>query len=287
MSLRTVMMTDPTPPTRAARFWLPLPSRPVYVLSTDHYPWSEVCHDLEQRPRLSAVLEVRQDGRQGRLLLSGGVVLGCFDQKNDLGQPEFMRAFPRATLQLSLLEPALVSLAWQCRAAQPKRLPQAWPEAQDELSSTGFSGVLLGGDRGGEISYWQAGRAVAGKLPGVGAVYGLSVPQQLSAAALVSFWSQVLGLAARQAHNLAELWSSSAADLAGQYPCLDPFAREVWLEQLTLRALPDLNVVELREALLAVFEATLRRARVRLRGLPLGDLQASPIWSASGAGDLV
>ena len=101
------------------------------------------------------------------------------------------------------------------------------------------------------------------------------------------FWSQVLALTAAQSGNVADVWRSSAAELAERHPMLDPFAREVWLDQLSVQALPDLNAAELRDALLAVFEATLRRLRLRLRALPLAELQASPIWSASGAGDLV
>ena len=286
--MTAAVMTTPTPPTRSARFWLPLPSRqPLYLLSTDHYPWSEVCADIEQRPLLSAVLEARQDGRQGRMMWNTGAALGGFDQTTDLSLSEFMLAFSRATVQLSVLEPSTVITAWQCRSAQPEAVSETWPDAQAQLASSGFSGALLGGERGSVISSWQSGRPVAGSLPVGGVVYKLSAPQQLRTPELIQFWSQVLALTAAQNGSAADVWRSSAAELAERHPVLDPFAREVWLDQLSVRALPDLNVAELRDALLAVFEATLRRLRVRLRTLPLAELQASPIWSASGAGDLV
>ncbi|UWX62716.1 hypothetical protein [Deinococcus rubellus] len=281
-------MTQPTPPTRSARFWLPLPSRqPLYLLSTDHYPWSEVCADIEQRPLLSAVLEARQDGRQGRMMWNAGAALGGFDQARDLSVSEFMLAFSHATVQLSLVEPSAVITAWQCRSAQPEALSEAWPAAQAQLADSGFSGALLGGERGSVISFWQSGRPVAGSLPVGGVVYKLSAPQQLRGPELIQFWSQVLAMTAAQSSNVADVWRSSAAELADRHPVLDPFAREVWLDQLSVQALPDLNVAELRDALLAVFSATLRRVRLRLRALPLAELQASPMWSASGAGELV
>ncbi|GAA4003069.1 hypothetical protein GCM10022631_12390 [Deinococcus rubellus] len=286
--MNAAVMTQPTPPTRSARFWLPLPSRqPLYLLSTDHYPWSEVCADIEQRPLLSAVLEARQDGRQGRMMWNAGAALGGFDQARDLSVSEFMLAFSHATVQLSLVEPSAVITAWQCRSAQPEALSEAWPAAQAQLADSGFSGALLGGERGSVISFWQSGRPVAGSLPVGGVVYKLSAPQQLRGPELIQFWSQVLAMTAAQSSNVADVWRSSAAELADRHPVLDPFAREVWLDQLSVQALPDLNVAELRDALLAVFSATLRRVRLRLRALPLAELQASPMWSASGAGELV
>lgn len=280
--------TDPTPPIRRARFWLPLPSRQVlYQFSTDHYPWSEVRADLDQRPMLSAVLEARQDGRQGRLMWNAGAALGGFDQDSDLSLSEFMLAFPRSTLQLLVLDPVMAGLAWQCRSARPEQLPEEWPDAQDQLSSSSFSGALLGGENGSIISYWQSGKPVAGSLPVGGKVYKLSAPQQLNASDLLAFWSQVLRLASAETSLVPEIWRTSAADLAEEHPCLDPFAREVWIEPLSVRAIPELRVTELRDALLAVFEMTLRRVKLPLRSLPLEELQTSPIWNASGAGELI
>ena len=287
MLLVTVMTTPPTPPARPARFWLPLPSRQaLYVLSTDHYPWSEVCADIEVRPFLSAVLEARQANRRGRLLWRAGELLGGFDHGSDLGLSAFMLAFPRATLQLSLVDPSVVSLAWQCRNAQPEALSASWPEAQDGLSRSNFSGTLLGGEGGAAISYWQSGKPVAGTLPTGGQVFTVSAPQLMTTPALTAFWTQVMVLASAQSRELPEVWRSCAGVLADQHPCLDPFAREVWLEKNTLRTLPGTDAAELRGALLAVFDMALRRVKVRIRSLPITELQASPLWEISGAGDL-
>jgi hypothetical protein len=285
-------MTDPTPPTPTTRFWLPLLSRQAqYVLSTDHYPWSEVCADLEARPLLSAVLEARQQGsggqsRRGRLFWNAGVALGGFDQGRDLSVPDFMRTFPRATLQLQLVDPAVVSLAWQCRSAQPEALSEPWPEVQGALSRSAFAGALMGGDKGASISYWQSGKPVAGTLPTGGQVYTVSAPQQLSAGALAGFWSKIYVLAGAQAAGLPDVWRACASDLADDHPCLDPFAREVWLEGPNVSVAPDIDVTELRDALKAVSDATLRRLKLRVRSLPVGELQQSPLWTISGAGEL-
>ena len=279
------MMTDPT--STRTRFWLPLLSRQaLYVLSTDQYPWSDICADLDTRPFLSAVLEARQAGRRGRFLWRAGDALGGFDSAADLSMTTFMRAFPRATLQLSLIDPAVASLAWQCRSVQPEALASSWPEAQNELARSGFGGALLGGEGQGAVSYWQAGKPVAGTLPLGGAVYTVSAPQLMTSSGLCGFWSQVLALAAAQAPELPATWRTCAAELAGQHPCLDPFVRDVWLDQLSVHAVPDLSISELREALLAVFDMALRRVKVRVRALPVAELQASPLWAASGAGDL-
>ena len=280
-------MTDPTPPTPTTRFWLPLLSRQAqYVLSTDHYPWSEVCADLEARPLLSAVLEARQQHRRGRLFWNAGVALGGFDQGSDLSLSEFMRAFPRATLQLQLVDPAVVSLAWQCRGAQPEALSESWPEVQSALSRSAFAGALMGGDKGASISYWQSGKPVAGTLPTGGQVYTVSAPQQLSAGALAGFWSKIYVLAGAQASGLAEAWRACAGELADDHPCLDPFAREVWLEGQQVQVAADIDVTELRGALKAVSDAALRRLRLRIRNLPVTELQNSPLWTISGAGEL-
>lgn len=282
------MITAELTPIRSGRFWLPLPSRPaLYRLSTDHYPWSEVRGDLEARPLLSAVLEAEQQGQKGRLMWNAGAALGGFDESRDLNVEEFSLAFARATLQVTLVDPAMVGLAWQCRSAQPEALGAAWPQAQTQLASSHFSGALLGGESGEVISFWQSGRPVAGSLPVSGSVQQLSAAQPLGGQELAAFWSKVLLLVSAQAGNAAEIWRSSAAELADDYPCLDPFAREVWLEKFSVRAVPDLSAAELRDALLAVFDATLRRLRLRLRSLPLAELQASPMWSVSGAGDLI
>ncbi|WP_293911403.1 hypothetical protein [Deinococcus sp.] len=289
-------MTDPTPPT-PTRFWLPLLSRQAqYVLSTDHYPWSEICADLEARPLLSAVLEARQQSaggqgfagqtRRGRLFWNAGVALGGFDQGRDLNMSEFMRAFPRATLQLQLVDPAVVSLAWQCRGAQPEALSEPWPEVQGALSRSAFAGALMGGVGGASISYWQSGKPVAGTLPTGGLVYTVSAPQQLSAGALAGFWSQIYVLAGAQAAGLAEAWRACAGELADDHPCLDPFAREVWLEGQQVQVAPDIDVTELRGALRAVSDASLRRLKLRIRSLPVTELQNSPLWTISGAGEL-
>ncbi len=281
-------LTDSAPLTRSTRFWLRLPSQSaLYLLSTDHYPWSEVLTDLEQRPLLSAVLEAQQDGRRGRLVWQAGAPLGGFDAANDLSVAEFTRTFPRATLRLSLVEPLTAQLIWQCRSQQPEAAPQPWPGAQGPLADSGFSGMVLGGEHGSVVSCWQLGKALTGTLPVSGKVYCLPAPQQLGLPALATFWSQVLGQAAAQAPGITEVWRGVAAELAFEHPCLDPFAREIWLEGAWVRVQADLDVAEVRDALLAAFSAALQQSKVALRSLALSALRASPAWSASGAGDLL
>ncbi|AWN23342.1 hypothetical protein DKM44_08970 [Deinococcus irradiatisoli] len=281
-------LTDPTPTVRSTRFWLRLPSQSaLYLLSTDHYPWSEVLSDLEQRPSLSAVLEAQQGAQRGRVVWQGGTLLGGFDAERDLSLAEFMRAFPRATLRLSVLETVMAQLLWQCRGSQPQTAPQPWPAAQGFLSERKFSGLVLGGEQGASVSCWQLGKPVAGTLPESGKVYILVAPQQLDLTSLVTFWSQVLAQASVQAASFPEVWRGAAAELAFEHPCLDPFAREIWLEGAWVRVQEDLDLAEVRDALLAAFSATLRKLKLPLQSLALAALQASPAWSASGAGELL
>ena len=261
--------------------WLQLPlERAVYGdLSTDHYPWTEVYTDLSQRPQFSGVLEVQQAELQGRFVWVGGELRGGHDLEGDLDLRTLPVTFARAQVSLTQLEPALAGLIWVCRDGEQTTLPLDWPDARDLLASRRFRGALLGASA---CSFWEDGRLVAGTLPAAGETLRTVTPRaRYTHTDLEAFWSEVLrGTGTRL--PLAEAWRQAAARLADQHPCLDPFAREVWLDGSTLHADPELPIPELRAAMLTQYRTMLSLHGVALRSLPLPDARAHPLWPSSG-----
>ena len=98
---------------------------------------------------------------------------------------------------------------------------------------------------------------------------------------LETFWSEVLRATSTRL-PLAEAWRQAATRLADEHPCLDPFAREVWLDGATLHAEPDLPIPELRAAMLEQYRTMLSLYGVSLRSLPMPEARAHPLWPSSG-----
>lgn len=257
---------------------LPVPAtRVIYALLTDHYPWSEVRQDLELRPQLSGVLEVRHPSGRAQALWDSGEFLGAYGQE-DLSLDELPRRFPRALLRLYEAPGNLTRMAWSLRHEQPRALAQPWPQAGAELTSGAFEGALIGSRQ--EVSYWQGGAPIAGQPPAAGPVYALG--QSVSAGALRDFWNEALRLAARQDPAIRRAWEQSALALAGQYPCFDPFLREVWLQGEQLQV-GGAEVSELRPALRAAFLEAAQRIQFPLAALQ--PLRTHPLWRFSGLGE--
>lgn len=271
--------------------WLPLPpERAVYSgLSTDHYPWTEVYADLSQRSLFSGVLDVRQaeipdhsgPGRSllGRFVWVSGEVRGGHDQEGDLDVRTLPLTFARAQVSLSQMDPALAQLVWLCRDGEQARVPLSWPDARDLLASRRFRGALLGQQA---CSYWEDGRQLAGELPQPGEALSTVAPRaRYTHADLTAFWSEVMR-ASSSRMNLQGTWKQAAARLADEHPCLDPFAREVWLSGTALHVDPELPVAELRAALQDQYRSMLTLSGVALRSIPMPEARAHPLWASSG-----
>jgi hypothetical protein len=271
--------------------WLPLPSEQALYqgLSTDHYPWTEVYTDLSLRPQFSGVLDVRQQlaGRPpmlGRFVWVGGEVRGGHDLNTDLDIRLLPSTFTRAQVSLFELGEGLAQLLWLCRDGDRTELPLAWPDARDLLAARRFRGALLGsGGQGAQAcSYWDAGRVLGGTLPQPGeALYTVAPPARHTHADLEQFWSEVLR-GANSRLPLQEAWRVSATRLADEHPCLDPFAREVWIDAQGLHTDPDLPISELMAAMQDQFRAMLALYGVALRSLPMTEARVHPLWPSSG-----
>lgn len=274
----------PTPPTRV---WLPVPAKQVlYTLSTDHYPWSEVWHDLSQRPGFTGVLEARSGNRRAQALWIKGQFVGAYGTRSDKTLEQFSRSFPRALLRLYEADPQTIALAWQGRSQTPQPLPQPWPQAGAALASGGFSGALLGGENLEAVSYWQGGKPLVGTPPPAGQVAIVGTLTPLSAGKLAEFWNQALAQAASQEPALPRAWEASAKALVNRHPCLDPFIHEVWLEGGRIQV-AEVDVQELRPALRDVFVAAAQSVRFPLAALKDSALGQHPLWQASGLGAAV
>lgn len=266
--------------------WLDIPpERAVYGgLSTDHYPWTEVYTDLSQRSLFSGVLDVQQAGLAGRFVWVGGQVRGGHDQEGDLDIRTLPVTFARAQVSLSQMEPALAQLIWLCRDGEQTRLPLSWPDARDLLASRRFRGALLGQRVAGRqaCSYWEDGRLLAGTLPQSGEALNTVVPRaRYTHADLTAFWNEVLR-ASSSRMDLHVTWRQAATQLADEHPCLDPFAREVWLTDGALHADPELPIAELRAALQDQYRSMLDLSGVALRSVPMPEARAHPLWASSG-----
>lgn len=264
--------------------------RAVYTqLLTDHYPWTEVTVDLatRQAQALSGAFDAQQGGAWARFVWVGGHLRGGFTAAGDVGWPAALAALPRAEISLTPLDPAAAELLWTSRTLEPQPLEGAWPNPAPLLERQGFSGVLLGE---GACSFWSGGRTTEGKLPEPGSLCAVLSDQPLltgqaleagEGAALLGFWADLIATAHRHT-PLDEAWRQVSVRLAGQHPCLDPFAREVTVQQGRLTLDPDLPPAEAQPALLSAFQATLARLGLRLADLPVGALRTRREWSAAG-----
>lgn len=264
---------------------LPVPlDHAVYVhLHTDHYPWTEVTVDLavRQAEGLSGVFDAQQGSDWARFVWVRGALRGGFTAAGDITWPATLAALPRAQVTLAPLDPAVAELVWASRtqAAQPRA--EGWPDLHSILERQRFSGVLLGGQA---CSFWEGGRAIGGTLPpaGVPCTTLSRLPDgAVGQAALLDFWRDLIA-AAHRAAPLDEAWRLVSVRLAGEHPCLDPFAREVTVQGGRLHVEAEVPNDEVLPALLAAFQATLARLGLRLSDLPLGGLPARPEWVAVG-----
>jgi len=259
------------------------PDRAVYArLLTDHYPWTEVTVDLAARQAqgLSGVFDAQQGGRWARFVWVGGVLRGGFTAGGEVGWATALAALPRAEVSLTALDPAVAERVWTSRTLEPQPLDGAWPGPRAVLEGQGFSGVLLGA---GACSFWSAGQVAGGRLPDPGAVCEV-LAEPVGPAygpALLDFWAELIATAHRHA-PLDEAWRQVSLRLAGEHPCLDPFAREVTVQGGRLTLDPELPPGEAQPALLSAFQATLARLGLRLADLPVGGLRAQPEWAAAG-----
>lgn len=272
--------SPPAPPTR-----LPIPQeRLAYQrLSTDFYPWTEVLTDLERRldPSFSAILDVQDQGRWARFVWvrgapRGGVGAGGRDVPLDVT----MRALPRAQVTLALVDPLVAEIVWTCRSSAPRPLAAAWPAAYDQLINERFQGALISGTH---CSFWEAGRVVTGALPQSGmtclTVSSSAGPGSVN---LVPFWQKLVLATQRANPGFSEAWRQVSMQLSGEYPILDPFANEIRVINGQLQVDKDASPRELKPAMLAAYQTTLRRLGLRLTDVPAGELRRDEHWQAAG-----
>lgn len=251
-------------------------------LHTDHWPWPEALADLSARAAFSGALDVQDGARLARFMWADGQALGGQLSGTDIETTELavlMRGFPRARLTLTPTEPEVAGLLWRCRKVQPQPSNEAWATLHAKLARPSFHGVVLAG---AGASFWQGGARVGGpepledERPGV-----LTAVTELTPVSLMAFWNDVLDTVAPMT-PISTHWLAAATALADDHPCMDPFAQEVILDGGQLRLLGDVPVEELSPALLATFLASLRRARLHLRDLPLARLHTHALWGVSG-----
>ena len=285
------------------RLAVPL-DRPLYAgLHTDYYPWAEVTVDLATRQAqgLSAVFDMEQEGSWARFVWVRGALQGGFTAQNEVMWPAAMAALPRAQVSLTALDPVVAELIWASRTVPLQALDGVWPTHQAALTHHRFSGVILCEQA---VSYWAGGEVVGGELPPTGASClalpllaetavtppASAAPAVASAApsatatgstALLPFWTELIATTHRVS-PLDETWRLVSVRLAEQYPCLDPFAHEVYVEGGELHVEAELAPDEMQGALLSAYQATLARLGLRLADLPVAELRTRPEWAAAG-----
>lgn len=274
------------------------PQPPVYTgLHTDYYPWAEVTVDLATRQAqgLSAVFDMEQGGQWARFVWVRGALQGGFTAQNEVMWPAAMAALPRAQVTLTALDPVVAELIWASRTVPLQALDGVWPTHEAALVHHRFSGVIL---CDGAVSYWAGGQVVGGQLPPEGAAClalpllsdaGITPPAPAAAtpapaarpATLLPFWTELIA-ATHRVSPLDEAWRLVSVRLAEQYPCLDPFAHEVYVEGGELHVEAEVAPGELRSALLGAYQAALARLGLRLADLPVAELRTRPEWAAAG-----
>ena len=282
---KTQSPQTPPAPLPAAPLRLPVPQDQAVFrrLSTDFYPWTEVLTELEtlQQQGLTGVLDVEQQGRWARFVwVSGQLLGGLAASGSEVTLDVAMRGLPRAWVTLTVTDPLVAEVLWDCRRTPPRQLPLPWPAVHAGLQRERFQGVLLAGPH---CSFWEGGRVTSGALPPAGAAcYALSSGQQHNRELLISTWREVLAVTAQAAPRFEEVWKGVSMQLAGRHPVLDPFAGEVTLIRGRLAVEEDVPMQELLPALLGAYRMSLRQLRLDLRGLPLDAVRGGPGWAATG-----
>lgn len=256
---------------------------PVYHdLSTDFYPWAEVIADLKVRSQAgqSLLFQAESGGTAARFLWRGGQLMGGHSGARDLNFAALMRGLPRARVTLLNLSAEAAEALWEHRTAVGEPLSGTPAEVMAGLS--GRTGVLLCGP---EVCYYEAGEPVYGfwspQSEEQRAWQFVALTQPLDRDELVMFWSQLLLMTHRRA-ALDEAWRQASLALAGDYPILDPFTREVTLKTGELQIDPDVSAEELQPALLTAYAVTLKRLGLRLSDLSLDTLRRHELWERSG-----
>ncbi|MFC6590609.1 hypothetical protein ACFP81_11560 [Deinococcus lacus] len=187
-----------------------------------------------------------------------------------------MRGLPRASVSVWPLEAAAAKALWDTRRVSPQQAPEgdlsAW------LRQQSYSGFVYAPE--GPGSFWRRGELQRGELP-PGAALLVPVREPESREDLVEFWTQLVALTHRQA-GIDETWRQASIDLAGQFPSLDPFARDIMVQTGELTVDSDVALNELKPALLSVYRLTLSRLGLRVQDLPLQALRGRPEWESSG-----
>ncbi|WP_221088743.1 hypothetical protein [Deinococcus aquaedulcis] len=251
-------------------------------LSTDHYPWTEVTADLtlRQTQGFTGVFDAWQKGRWVRFVWTRGALMGGFTHG---GQPVpwavAMQGVPRARVSLAALPVNLAEVLWATRAAPGQAARTAWPALKGELERDCFHGLLVSGL---SCSFWSYGRYLGGALPEPGAPCLLyATDAEANRAQFVQFWQDLLA-AIHRVTPLDGAWQQITVRLAGEHPCLDPFAQDISFRGGQLTIEDEVPVREFRPALNAALRAVLTRLGVRLADVPLGALRERPEWAASG-----
>ncbi|MBB5361835.1 hypothetical protein [Deinococcus humi] len=264
----------------------PLPlDRMIYAdLCTDHYPWTEIMVDLEARQAagFSGVLDAVQGERWARFVWARGQCLGGFTSGGQaVGWAQAHGGLPRARVRLGECSPPVSAVIWTSRAARAGQLPGRWPETHLILKHEQFYGLLVSEEL---CSVWESGQVLAGHLPDSGALcvaYSPNTPENRER--LLRFWRDLLAAV----HNnvaLDEVWQQTCVRLSAEYPCLDPFVRDVTLRGGVLNVDPGVAVGEFRPALQTALRTVLLGLGVGLDNLALGDLPNRPEWAAAGLG---
>lgn len=276
-------MTQSSTPTQAA-IRLPLPQdRVIYhQLPTDFYPWTEVVTDLEHSDQeFTAVLDIQEETRWARFIWMRGELLGGIGAGGrDVALDVAMRALPQATVTLTRVEPLVSDILWSCRTTQPKPLDLTWPAAYDQLDRERFRGALISKNT---CSFWDGGRVVTGTMPQSGMPCLIIMSgANLERSALVEFWQEMISLTHHEHPELDHVWREVSMQLSGEHPSLDPFVRDIIVSKGRLKIDDSLSMFEMRSALLAAYQSSLIKLKVKLSDLPVTHMQQRPAWAAAG-----
>lgn len=276
-------MTQSSTPTPTA-IRLPLPQdRIIYhQLSTDFYPWTEIVTELEHSDQeFTAVLDVQEQTRWARFVWIRGELLGGIGAGGrDVTLKVAMRALPQAIVTLTRVEPLVGDILWSCRTIQPKPLDLTWPAAYDQLDRERFRGALISGDT---CSYWDGGRVVTGTMPQSGMRCMVIMPgSNLERSALIEFWQEMIALTQREHAEFDQAWREVSMQLSGEHPSLDPFVRDITVYKGRLDIDDSLSMFEMRAALLAAYQGTLVKLKVKLANLPIAHMRQRPAWVTAG-----
>lgn len=235
----------------------------------------------------SLLLQAESGPVLARFIWREGRLLGGHSGTRDLLFSEMLRGIPRARVSLMPLSERAAAVMWSTR--QQNGVPLAGNAGGVLEQMAGKTGVLVGSNATGGLSYWEKGRPICGFWNGVADMQNwkfIAVLPPLEREALVDLWVKVID-ATHAKRPLGGAWEAVAEQLSIKYPALDSFVRDIDFSDGRLVIKPELDATTIATVMHGVYPLLLAHCKLTPRLLGLQKFSQHSMWEASGLAGFV